>query len=83
MNINWKVRFRNKTWLVLFIAAVLTFLYEVLALFGVTPAVSETAVLDTVMLFVRVLVLLGVVVDPTTGGVSDSQTAMTYETPKQ
>ena len=35
------------------------------------------------MLIIELLVLLGVVVDPTTAGASDSQQAMNYEKPRE
>ena len=41
---------------------------------------GETEVVNT--LFV-VLAIMGVVNDPTTSGISDSERAMTYETPKK
>ena len=84
MKINWTVRIKNKLFWVAIIPAVLLLAKQVLALFGVefdTTALSEalTAIAGTVF---SILALLGVVVDPTTSGVSDSEQALTYDKPK-
>lgn len=81
--INWKVRFKNKTWLISFIVTVLAFVYQVLGLFEITPAISQNDIVQLVTLIVNMLAAVGVVVDPTTAGVSDSQRAMTYDSPKK
>jgi len=81
MQINWKVRFQNKTWVTAFAAAALAFVYDILGMCGVVPAVSEDTVSQVILLLVKVLVMLGVVVDPTSSGVTDSANAMSYETP--
>ena len=81
MQINWKVRFRNKVWLSSFIAAVLTFIYTLLGLFGVATTVTRNEageILNSLLMF---LSLTGVIVDPTTAGLYDSKRAMTYEEP--
>lgn len=82
MNINWKVRLQNKTWLLAMLAAIVAFVYQVLALLGIVPAVSQDQVTQLVGLVINILVALGIVVDPTTTGVTDSQQAMTYDRPK-
>ena len=82
MRINWKVRLQNKTWLLAMLAAIVAFVYQVLALCNVVPAVSQDQVTQLVGLVINILVALGIVVDPTTTGVTDSQQAMTYDKPK-
>ena len=47
------------------------------------PAISENEVVEVVMLVIELLVLMGVVVDPTTAGASDSQQAMGYDKPRE
>ena len=84
MKINWKVRIKNKTFWAAAIPAVLLLAQQVCALFGVNLEVawlSEqlVAIVGTVF---TVLALLGIVVDPTTAGVSDSSQALTYTAPK-
>ena len=81
MKINWRVRFRNKTWLSTFLALVIGFVYHVLALFDVFPTITENSVMQIVSEALTFLGLIGVLVDPTTAGLSDSQRAMNYEEP--
>ena len=81
MKINWKVRLQNKTWLLAMLAAIVAFVYQVLALCNVVPAVSQDQVTQLIALIINILVALGIVVDPTTTGVTDSQQAMTYDKP--
>ena len=81
MQINWKVRFRNKTWLLTFCASVLALVYQILGLCGVVPAVSQDTVIGIVTMLLNLLVMLGVVIDPTTEGASDSPRALTYDKP--
>lgn len=83
MKINWKVRFRNKAFLLTFIPFVLSFTYQLLAMFHVFPQVSENAVLNLITQVINVLALLGIIVDGTTAGFSDSQQALTYQEPKK
>lgn len=81
MKINWKVRFKNKTWLVTFIAAILTIVYQILGMAGISPQLSQDALTNILMMIVNVLVMLGVVIDPTTKGTTDSARALTYDEP--
>ena len=83
MKINWKVRLQNKTWLLAMAAALLAFVYQLLGLLGITPAVSQDQIAQLIGLAINVLVALGVVVDPTTSGMGDSTQAMTYTSPKK
>ena len=57
--------------------------YKILAMLGIVPAISENEVVEVVLLVIELLVLLGVVVDPTTAGVGDSQQAMSYDKPRE
>jgi phi LC3 family holin len=85
MKINWKVRIRNKNFWLTVIPAVLLVVQPVLALCGVTIDATTIgakllAIVDAVFVL---LAVLGVVTDPTTHGMSDSEQAMTYLTPKK
>ena len=82
MKINWKVRLQNKTWLLSMTAAIIAFIYQACGLFGIVPPISEDMVTQAVGMIANILVALGIVVDPTTLGVTDSQQAMTYDKPK-
>ena len=79
--INWKVRFKNKTWLGLFISLVIGFGFNLLKLFDIYPPITENQVLNIVNQVLTFLGLIGVLVDPTTAGIEDSDRAMTYEEP--
>ncbi len=81
MKINWKMRFRNKTWFVTFMGAVLTIVYQILGMVGISVPVSQDALTNILMMVVNLLVLLGVIIDPTTSGVTDSTRALTYDEP--
>ncbi len=83
MKINWKVRFKNKTWLVTFLLAVLAFVYQILGMFDVVPPVTQDMATQLIAAVINILVAVGVVIDPTTSGASDSQQAMTYNEPKK
>lgn len=80
MQINWKARFRNKAFIVIMATLIVSVIYQMLGMFGIVPAVSQGAVLDVIRLVIKILVGFGVLIDPTTDGVSDSDRAMTYYT---
>jgi len=85
MNINWKVRIKNKNFWLSLIPAILLLVQVVAAVFGFTLNLGELGdkLLAVVNALFAVLTILGVVTDPTTAGVSDSKQAMTYEAPKK
>ena len=83
MGINWKVRIKNKLFWTSLISALALLAQAIAALFGFTIDLTKltgqlVAVVDAVFV---VLAVLGIVADPTTKGVSDSDRAMTYVTP--
>ena len=81
MKINWKVRLRNKAWLMSIIALVITFVYDLLAMLEVVPTVTEEWIMGIVQTALTLLTALGVLIDPTTQGVADSERAMLYVEP--
>ena len=83
MKMNWKVRFKNKTWLSMFISLIVGFIFNMLKLFDVVPVVTENTIMNIVSQVLTLLGLLGVLVDPTTAGIGDSNRAMTYDEPWQ
>ena len=80
MKINWKARFKNKAFLITFITLIITFAYQVLGLFDIVPSISEDSIVNFLTIIINILATLGVLVDPTTKGLSDSERAMTYYT---
>lgn len=81
MKINWKVRFKNKVFLASLAALVVTFVYSLLALLDIYPAVTQNMVMQIINQVLMLLAALGVIVDPTTAGIEDSNRAMGYEDP--
>ena len=81
--INFKVRAKNKTFWVTFIPTVILLIQVILAVFGVSIDLSAFGdrLIDVVNVLFSLLAILGVVTDPTTPGVSDSETALTYTAP--
>lgn len=85
MKINWKVRARNKMFWLTLVPAFLLVLQIVASWFGYTLAadlVGEEAARFINALF-AFLAILGIVVDPTTDGVDDSEQALKYEKPRK
>ena len=81
MKLNWKVRFKNKVWLGSFCSLIIGFVYSMLALFDVFPEVPQSLVLQLMNQVLTFLGLIGVIVDPTTAGLGDSERALGYEEP--
>lgn len=83
--INWKVRIKNRNFWLALIPAVLLLVQAVAAVFGVSIDLGDLG--DKLIAVVNaafvVLAILGIVTDPTTSGISDSQQAMTYDRPKE
>ena len=85
MNINWNVRIKNKAFWITFIPLILLLIQTVAAVFGFTLDFGDLgnkllAVVDVVF---ALLALLGIVNDPTTESLSDSNLALSYTEPKK
>ena len=81
--INWMVRIKNKQFWMSLIPALALVVQAVAAVFGWELDFGDLtgkvlAVVDAVF---ALLVILGIVVDPTTVGVGDSKRALGYEEP--
>lgn len=74
MQINWKLRLKNKVTL----TAILATLFLLIEQLGLDLPNNTSQVLDTAL---TLLVLLGVINDPTTQGIEDSTRAMEYDEP--
>lgn len=81
--INWKVRIRNKQFWLALIPAVILLIQALGSLFGLNIDFSDVSdkLKDVVNAVFVVLTILGVINDPTTGTLSDSKKAMSYEEP--
>lgn len=85
MSINWRARIKNKAFWVAIVPADLLLVKQVCGVFGVQLDFGElqaqlVAIVGTVF---AILAILGIVVDPTTAGVGDSEQAMGYTEPKE
>lgn len=82
--INWKVRIKNKAFWLAMIPAVLLLIQQIGTIFGFNFDFGELGnqLKEVVNTAFFILALLGIVTDPTTLGVSDSDRAMTYDEPK-
>ena len=83
MAVNWRVRLQNKAFWVAIIPALVILAQTILPLFKIQIDLSGTqeqllAVVDIVFV---ILVIFGVVKDPTTPGFGDSPRAMRYIKP--
>lgn len=81
MKINWKLRFQNKVTLTAIVLAVIALVYQILGIVGIVPAVSQETMIQLAGAVINLLVLLGIVVDPTTDGIGDSDRANGYTEP--
>lgn len=84
MGINWRVRVRNKTFWLAIIPAALLLVQQIAGLFGLAVDFTQLQdkIIDIVGTVFCILAILGIVVDPTTKGVTDSDQALTYHEPK-
>lgn len=83
MKINWKVRIRHKQFWVSLIALLIVLANQIAGIFNVDITIYNdqiTAISETIL---SILALLGIIIDPTTVGTSDSEQAMDYDTPRK
>lgn len=85
MKINLLVRFKNKTFWLSLVPALLLVVQTIASLFGynwdfVVLNQQITAIINAVF---TVLTILGIVVDPTTAGFGDSRRALSYTEPNK
>lgn len=85
MKINWKVRLKNKNFWLAIIPAILILVNSIASVFGMTVHLGNLGenLIYVVNSAFTVLAIAGIVIDPTTKGISDSNLAMTYDEPKE
>ena len=85
MGINWKVRIKNKAFWLAMIPAVLLLVQQIAGLFGLSMDFSniQNQLISIIGTVFSILAILGVIVDPTTKGLTDSDQALTYTEPKE
>jgi phi LC3 family holin len=86
--INWKVRFKNRSWVMAFVAQLMIvaqMLLQGLNALGITDFQLTDSIQQSILTFINtvfiLLSLMGIVQDPTTKGMSDSERAKTYKEP--
>lgn len=83
--INWKVRIKNKNFWLALVPALALLAQAFANIFNFKLEFGETV--DKILVFINVLfaflVLIGVVNDPTTAGLSDSSRALEYHEPSE
>ena len=82
MKINWKVRLQHKPFLVALFALLLLLVQQVASVFGIDTTIYNEQATELFNTVLAILVLIGVVVDPTTVGTSDSKQALGYNEPR-
>ena len=83
--INWRVRIKNRNFWITLIPAILLLVQVIAAVFNYTLDLGQlgTKLVEVVNALFAVLAILGIVTDPTTAGIRDSEQAMTYDKPKE
>ena len=86
--INWKVRFQNKSWVMAFTAQLMIvaqMLIGGLNALGIIDFQLSDTIQQNVLAFINavfiLLSMMGLIQDPTTKGMSDSERAKTYKKP--
>lgn len=73
----------NKTTLTTLAVALITFIYSVLSALAIVPPITQEQSTDLLLALISFLSMVGIVVDPTTEGLSDSARALAYEKPAE
>ena len=83
--INWSVRLKNKNFWLALVPALALLAQAFANIFNLSLEFGDTV--NKILVFINVLfaflVLVGVVNDPTTAGLSDSERALTYTEPSE
>lgn len=83
--INWKVRIKNKNFWLALVPALALLAQAFANIFNFKLEFGETV--DKILVFINVLfaflVLIGIVNDPTTAGLTDSSRALEYHEPSE
>jgi phi LC3 family holin len=65
----------------MFISLIVGFVFNVLKMFDVVPSITQNQIMEVVSQVLTFLGLIGVLVDPTTSGLGDSERALSYDVP--
>lgn len=81
MKINWKLRLQNKTTILAIVSAIVVFVFSILRALGIETDITQEQVMGGVTTVLTILASLGILIDPTTSGISDSDRALGYDEP--
>ena len=81
--INWSIRFKNKIWLAAFFAAFIILVYQIFSMLNIVPPVSQEGAAQMATVAINLLIMVGIVLDPTITGLRDSRQAMCYSEPRE
>lgn len=81
-NINWKVRLKSGPFWMGIASAIIMAVFYILNLCGVATNVTASQIIEVVKLLLLIPASIGIISDPTTKGMRDSQLAMSYTAPK-
>ena len=80
--INWQVRLKKKSFWVAIVSAVALFINNITGAFGLDYSASIEQGVSIITSLLTLLAGLGIIVDPTTKGIKDSEKATEYTTPR-
>lgn len=83
VNINWKVRLRHRQFWLSMVSLLIILGKQIASLFGYDIGAISEEIQQIIETILMILVILGVIVDPTTSGISDSKEALDYKEPKK
>ncbi|MCQ9293075.1 phage holin [Staphylococcus cohnii] len=81
-SINWKIRFKKKSFWVAIVSAIVLFVNNITQALGLNYTEQLEQFSDGINGLLAVLVTFGVINDPTTKGMKDSGIAQTYSKPR-
>lgn len=81
MKMNWILRLQNKTTLTTLCIAIITAIYGIFAAVGFVPSITQEQATNLILTFIGIATSIGIVVDPSTKGFSDSNRVMEYNKP--
>ncbi len=81
MKINWSIRLKNKLFLAAVLSFVLKIINQVASIYGYDLSEFSQAVNDWFETITNVLVLAGIITDPTVFGMNDSELSMNKTEP--
>ncbi|HDR0566722.1 TPA: phage holin [Staphylococcus aureus] len=82
MDINWKLRFKNKAVLAGLVGTLLLFIKQITDLFGFDLSNQLNQASAIIGAILTLLTGIGVITDPTSKSVADSSIAQTYQAPR-